>query len=197
MLRLLKGSRGIVLALPLLAVLVASCADGSSGTTALAEPETPIRDDGGADAPVVEPSPPLESPPPDDPDDDPQDHGDIRKLQTLVLSPQSVEVIWDTSHYSTSEVRMGTTPNLDNLKVIKGRPDRYHRVLLPGLESGRTYYYQTVSVSEAGSAASPVESFSVPRPDALVVRNEHPRIFFTRDDLPELTRRIQGSHANY
>jgi heparin/heparan-sulfate lyase len=120
----------------------------------------------------------------------------VLDLRAWVLSSRSAKITWTTPHASDSEVRWGRTSQLAETPIVQPAPVLRHSVLLTGLQGGTTYYIQVVSRTPGGTAAqSAVTSFMTAVLEDYVVRDTHPRIFFTRDDIPALRARIAGSHA--
>lgn len=60
-------------------------------------------------------------------------------------------VIWYTPGTpSTTQVRYGTSPAMENMTVLDSNRVENHGVTIPGLDPGTTYYFQAVSVNESG-----------------------------------------------
>jgi hypothetical protein len=122
---------------------------------------------------------------------------ELQSLEAIVLSPTSAEITWRTAHFSDSEVAWGRTTGLDGTPVRHHKLERYHTVLLKGLEPGTRYHYRAKSSGASGEVVSSVESFTTLAEDRFTVRSDRPRIYFTSEDLPRLRERIKGSHAAY
>lgn len=186
------------------ALLLTSCGGARSdpATGVVVEPPTIVApEEDEPPVPTDQPQPPeLQPPEPEEreePEEAPEPSPTELDATAVILSPRSAEIVWKTDRLATSEARVGTAPDLRDAVVSEGRLDRYHRVLVTGLEAGRTYYFRATSVSDAGTASSEVRSFSIPVIEPTRVRTDHPRIFFTAEQLPELRRRISTSHLRY
>lgn len=71
------------------------------------------------------------------------------------LTPESAEVIWETSLPGPSSVAFGPTRKLGTI-VQSDAEANYHRVVLPELDSGRMYYYRIGSRLNGKRRFSPI-----------------------------------------
>jgi hypothetical protein len=122
----------------------------------------------------------------------------LGEVRSVVLGPESAMVTWLTAHPSSSTVRYGWSGSLD-LTADVDESVLYHQVVLKGLLPGRIYYYQVVSAAPGHETErSFIESFRTLALADYSIRPDHPRIFFTREEIPELRRRIKGpAHDGY
>jgi hypothetical protein len=117
----------------------------------------------------------------------------LRDVRGIVLSPESAMITWLTAHPSSSIVRYGPTGALEH-RVDVDESALYHQVLLEDLRPGSTYYFQVASVASGfGIEDSFIESFRTLEIEDYTIRRDHPRLFFTQEDIPELKRKISSS----
>ena len=117
----------------------------------------------------------------------------LREVESVVLNPEGAMVSWLTAYPSSSTVRYGTSGSFE-LEVYLDEGALFHQVLLKGLKPGRTYYYQVISAASGHETErSFLESFRTLKVSDHAIRPDHPRIFFTREEIPELRRRIEQS----
>jgi hypothetical protein len=66
-------------------------------------------------------------------------------------------VTWTTDEYADSVVLFGTAPGADTGSASDPLYVRQHRVVLPGLVTGATYYFRATSTDRSGNVASSLE----------------------------------------
>jgi hypothetical protein len=113
----------------------------------------------------------------------------LRNLELIHLSPSSVMASWNTAQPSTAHLTVGLDPSLGDpdQDVLLTDAATSRQVLLKDLQPGTVYYYQVVCEDSSGlGSKSGIESFNTLNDPAYVVRSDHPRIFFSAEDLPRL-----------
>ncbi|MBI4604071.1 MAG: heparinase II/III family protein [Planctomycetes bacterium] len=122
---------------------------------------------------------------------------EIRGLEVTVLSPHSAMVSWDTPYPSTTRVRLGIDEALLGGDVVLEESATQHRALLKGLAAGTTYHLEARSDAASGLLSASSEVFSFPTLDdpGYSVRDDHPRLFLTARDIPEIRRSIEDGGA--
>jgi hypothetical protein len=117
----------------------------------------------------------------------------LKDVQSFVLTPESVMVTWLSALPSNSIVRHGASGALHSAVEVD-ESVTYHQVLLNDLQPGATYYYQVESAVPGQEAEhSFIDSFRTSEISDYEIRPDHPRIFFTSDDIPEIRKRIENS----
>jgi len=123
----------------------------------------------------------------------------LRNLELIHLSPSSVMASWNTAQPSTARLRLGLAPALGDRDVLLGEEATSREVLLQDLQPDTVYYYQVVCEDSSGlGSESGIKSFNTLKDPTYNVRREHPRIFFTSEDLPRIrqTTASGGPHAD-
>ncbi len=116
---------------------------------------------------------------------------ELRRLELTVLSPASAMATWETAFPSTTSVKFGLHPNQLGFGTVVDEQALYHQALLGELRPGTTYYYLARSETPDGlGAESEVQMFRTLEDTGYNVSPDHPRIFFTRSELPEIKRSL-------
>lgn len=87
--------------------------------------------------------------------------------------PHGATIAWTTNVSSSTIVKYGTSPQNMNQTAERPWGGLTHRVQIPNLKPGTTYYYQISSTQAQGTgtqARSPVEQFRTPGPAATAAR---------------------------
>ena len=85
----------------------------------------------------------------------------ISNVRVAAISSTEVEVSWETNHLSTSQVNYGSAVGTYEFTTFSGEQTREHTMVLTGLNSGATYYYELISKNR-DYAVDAFRSFTTP-----------------------------------
>ncbi|HVR75524.1 MAG TPA: heparinase II/III family protein [Planctomycetota bacterium] len=135
------------------------------------------------------PPPAAPAPPPSSPQ--------ITELAAFPLSPTLARVSWRTNYLGTSVVSFGLTSSANSSRRTVSGTRWNHSVILDSLSENRLYHVRVESVGSGVSRTSATVSFRTPDASpSYTVTSSHPRIFFTKADIPAIRQRIQTAPFN-
>ena len=77
----------------------------------------------------------------------------ISNIQGSISSQTSLQLLWTTDEYTSSEVVYGTEPGVLNLSSSSDSLTKDHLMILTGLTPGMTCYYRILATDRSGNTA--------------------------------------------